>query len=183
MPIETPQPPEDAVEAVRASIARRAPRRRGLRALGPAASVSAPQRVFTVGLDALAGESRIEDSARATGWRFLVEEAREPVPAQVTEGQFVRSTAVGLRAAEAHPAVGEATFELRTLRAPALNLVALWLHSPDADDLFVPLEPAPAPFEAGHPYPEGEFARLSAALAAESLERHRAAERPDELGG
>src|SRR5215211_4738555 len=196
MPIETPQPPEDAVEAVRASIARRAPRRRGLRALGPAASVSAPQRVFTVGLDALAGESRIEDSARATGWRFLVEEAREPVaaaevhdetgasvPAQVTEGQFVRSTAEGLRAAEAHPAVGETTFELRTLRAPALNLVALWLHSPDADDLFVPLEPAPAPFEAGHPYPEGEFARLSAALAAESLERHRAAERPDELGG
>lgn len=195
MPIETPQPPEDAVEAVRASIARRAPRRRGLRARGPAASVSAPQRVFTVGLDSLAGDSRIEDSARATGWRFLVEEEREPVaaaevhdetgatvPAQVTEGQFVRSTAAGLRAAEAHPAVGEATFELRTLRVPALNLVALWLHSAEAEDLFVPLEPAPAPFEADHTYPEAEFARLSAGLAAESLERHRAAEHPDELG-
>lgn len=197
MPIEAPQPPEDAIEAVRASIARRAPRGRGLRGLrrGPAASVSAPQRVFTLGLDALAGGSRIEDAARPTGWRFLVEEAREPVaaaevhdetgaavPAQVTEGQFVKSTAEGVRAAEAHPAVGEATFELRTLRAPALGLVALWLHSPEADDFFVPLEPAPAPFEAGHTYPEGEFARLSAALAAESLERHRAHEHPDELG-
>lgn len=195
MPIETPQPPEDALEAVRASIARRAPRRRGLRARGPAASVSAPQRVFTVGLDALDGVAKIEDSARATGWRFLVEEGREPVaaaevhdetgaqvPAQVTEGQFVRSTAEGMRAAETHPAVGEATFELRTLRAPALGLVALWLHSSDADDLFVPLEPAPAPFEAGHAYPEAEFARLSAALASESIERHRTAERPDELG-
>lgn len=199
MPIETPQPPEDALEAVRASIARRAPRRPRLRggpgARGPAASVSAPQRVYTVGLDALGGESSIEDSARATGWRFLVEEAREPVaaaevhdetggsvPAQVTEGQFVKSTADGLRAAEAHPSVEKATFELRTLRAPALNLVALWLHSPDAEDLFVPLEPAPAPFEAGHTYGESEFARLSAGLAAESLERHRAAEHPDELG-
>jgi hypothetical protein len=197
MPIETPQPPEDALEAVRASMARRAPRRPRLRGgpRGPAASVSAPQRVFTVGLDSLAGESRIEDSARATGWRFLVEEGREPVaaaevhdetgasvPAQVTEGQFVKSTAEGLRAAEAHPSVEKATFELRTLRAPALGLVALWLHSPDADDLFVPLEPAPAPFEAGHPYGESEFTRLSAALAAESLERNRAAERPDELG-
>ena len=198
MPIETPQPPEDAVEAVRASLARRAPRGRGLRGLrarGPGASVSAPQRVFTVGLDALAGESRIEDSAHATGWRFLVEEAREPVaaaevhdetgatvPAQVTEGQFVKSTAEGLRAAEAHPSVEKATFELRTLRAPALNLVALWLHSPDAEDLFMPLEPAPAPFEAGHTYTEGEFGQLSATLAAESLERHRNAEHPDELG-
>jgi len=197
MPIETPQPPEDALEAVRASIARRAPRRPRLRGgpRPPAASVSAPQRVFTVGLDALAGESRIEDSARATGWRFLVEEGREPVaaaevhdetggsvPAQVTEGQFVKSTAEGLRAAEAEPSVEKATFELRTLRAPALNLVALWLHSPDADDLFVPLEPAPAPFEAGHPYGESEFSRLSATLAAESLEHQRAAERPEELG-
>jgi hypothetical protein len=195
VPIETPQPPEDAVKAVRASIARRAPRRRGLRARGPAASVSAPQRVFTVGLDSLAGDSRIEDTARAPGWRFLVEEEREPVaaaevhdetgatvPAQVTEGQFVRSTAAGLRAAEAHPAVGEASFELRTLRVPALNLVALWLHSAEAEDLFVPLEPAPAPFEADRTYPEREFARLSAGLASESLERHRAAEHPDELG-
>jgi hypothetical protein len=194
MPIETPEPPEEAVEAVRASIARRA-RPRGLRARAPAASVTAPQRVFTVGLDALAGEASVEDSARPTGWRFLVEEAREPVaaaevhdetgatvPAQVTEGQFVRSTAEGLRAAEAHPSVAAAAFELRLLRAPALNLVALWLHTAGREDLFVPLEPAPAPFEAGRAYPAGEFAELSSALATESLEHQRAAERPDELG-
>src|ERR671923_461123 len=170
MPIETPEPPEEAVEAVRASIARRA-RPRRLRARAPAASVTAPQRVFTVGLDALAGEASVEDSASPTGWRFLVEEAREPVaaaevhdetpaavPAQVTEGQFVRSTAEGLRAAEAHPSVGEAAFELRLLRVPALNLVALWLHTAGREDLFVPLEPAPAPFEAGRGFPPGGVA-------------------------
>jgi hypothetical protein len=198
MPIETPQPPDDALEAVRASVARRSTRRR-LRgrfgAAGPAASVSAPQRVFTVGLDALAGHSGVEDMARPTGWRFLVEEAKEPVaaaevhdetgatvPAQLTEGQFVRSTADGLRAAEAHPSVEEAAFELRLLRVPALNLVALWLHAADSEDLFVPLEPAPAPFEARRPYPEREFAELSADLANRSLAQQRAAERPEELG-
>jgi hypothetical protein len=197
MPIETPEPPEAALQAVRASIARRGPRRRarGLRAPAPSASVTAPQRVFTVGLDALAGEASLEDSASPTGWRFLVEEAREPVaaaevhdetgaavPAQVTEGQFVRSTAEGLRAAEAHPSVGEAAFELRLLRVPALNLVALWLHTSGREDLYVPLEPAPAPFEAGRPYPAAEFGELSTTLASQSLEHQRAAERPDELG-
>jgi hypothetical protein len=48
--------------------------------------------------------------------------------------------------------------------------------------MFVPLEPAPAPFEAGRPYPAAEFGELSAALANQSLEHQRAAERPDELG-
>jgi len=151
--------------------------------------------VFTVGLDALAGEASLADKASPTGWRFLVEEAAEPVaaaevhdatgaavPAQITEGQFVRSTADGLRAAEALPAVEESAFELRLLRVPALNLVALWLHAADSDDLFVPLEPAPAPFEAHRSYPEPEFAEVAAELASSSLERHRTAERPDELG-
>jgi len=199
MPIETPDPPDDVLEAVRQSMARRAPRpgrlRRAPDAAAPAATVSAPQRIFTVDLDTLAHAERVEDTARATGWRFLVEEATEPVataevqdttgaalPAQLTEGQFVRSTAEGLRAAETLAPVEEVAFELRLVRVPALYLVALWLHATEREDLFLPLEPAPAPFEPGRAYAEPEFAELAAGLARQALEAQRAAERPDELG-
>jgi hypothetical protein len=158
--------------------------------------VSAPLRVYTLGLEALARSKAVEASARATGWRFLVEEATEPVaaaevqdqtraavPAQLTEGPFVRSTADGLRAAERLAPVEESAFEVRLLRVPALHLVSLWLHASDRDDLFMPLEPAPVPFEAGRSYPEPEFAELAMSLARQTLELQRDAERPDELGG
>ncbi len=198
MPINPPEPPSDAIEAVRQTVSRR---RSGE---GPPApevpvaptSVSATQRVFTTGLEALIGADAIEEIAEATGWRFLVEEGREPVaaaevqdrtragvPAQVTEGPFVRSTAEGLRAAEALEPVQEADFELRLLRVPALNLVALWLHAQGIDDLFVPLEPSPHPFRAEHSYPEREFAELAAGLARQALDLQTDAERPEELGG
>ncbi len=200
MPINAPQPPDDAIEAVRQSVARRRRGRRRLRP-GPEAvpapsSVSAPQRMFTAGLEALTRSIAIEEVAQATGWRFLVEEGTEPVaaaevqdqtrasvPAQITEGPFVRSTAVGLRAAEGLQPVQETDFELRLLRVPALHLLALWLHAPARDDLFVPLEPAPHPFEARRSYAEPEFAELVAGLARGTLDLQRDAERPDELGG
>jgi hypothetical protein len=200
MPINAPQPPSDAVEAVRRSMARprpgESPPGPGLEAPAAPTSVSAPQRVFTAGLEALSGLGAIYEIAEATGWRFLVEEGREPVaaaevqdetraavPAQLTKGPFVRSTAEGLRAAEALEPVQEADFELRLLRVPALNLLALWLYSSGSDDLFVPLEPAPRPFEAGRSYPEPEFGDLVAGLARQTLDAQRDAERPDELGG
>jgi hypothetical protein len=197
MPINAPQPPEVAVEAVRKSMARRRgarPTPEETRALP--ASISAPQRVFTVGLDALAGPAAMEESARATGWRFLVEEDREPVaaaevqdqipaaePAELTEGPFVHSTVEALRAAEALEPVRDADFELRLLRVPALNLLALWLHTSEGDDLFMPLEPAPPPFEARRSYSEPEFAALVADQAQQALDLQREAERPGELGG
>src|SRR3712207_3219190 len=108
MPINVPHPPDDALEAVRQSVARRRRGRRRVRP-GPEAAptpgrVSAPQRVFTAGLEALTRFSAIEEVAHATGWRFLVEEGTEPlaaaevqdqtgadVPAQLAEGPFVRS--------------------------------------------------------------------------------------------
>jgi hypothetical protein len=181
-------------------MTRRQPRKRRLRPApevpSAPATVSAPQRVYTVGLTALAGSDAIQESARATGWRFLVEEGREPVaaaevqdqtratvPAQLTEGPFVRSTAEGLRTAEALGPVRDTDFELRLLRVPALNLLALWLHTSEREDLFVPLEPAPQPFEARRSYAEPEFAELAAGLASQALELQREAERPDELGG
>ena len=202
MAIQAPEPPDEALDAVRESLARRRPRRRapllrrGPPARPPSASVTAPQRVYTVGLEALAARESVERTAEPTGWRFLVEEPEQPlvaaevqdltraaVPAQVTEGAYVHSTADALRAAEALDVVREGDFELRLLRVPALYLVALWLQAPDRDDVFVPLAPAPSPFEAGRPYSEPEFAGAAAALAREALARVQGAERPDELGG
>jgi hypothetical protein len=197
MPINAPQPPEVAVDAVRRSMARRSEARPTPEETRAGAdSVSAPQRVFTVGLDALAGPDSIEAGARATGWRFLVEENREPVaaaevqdqvaaaaPAELTEGPFVHSTVEALRAAEALEPVQDADFELRLLRVPALNLLALWLYTTDGDDLFMPLEPAPQPFESRRSYPEPEFAGMVTALAQQALDAERQAERPGELGG
>ena len=63
------------------------------------------------------------------------------VAAELTKGPFVSSTAESLRTAEALEPVQDADFELRLLRAPALNLLALWLHTSGSDDLFVPLDP------------------------------------------
>jgi hypothetical protein len=201
MAIRAPEPPDEALEAVRESVARRAPsggatRVRRMFGRGPAEpTVSAPQRVFTVGLDSLAGGRAIEEAAEPTGWRFLVEEGEEPVaaaevqdqtgaavPAQVSEGAFVRSTAEGLRAAEELPPVQETGFELRLLRVPAIYLNSLWLHAPDRPDLFVPLDPAPPGLEAGASYEEPRFAEIAAGLAREALEAHQAADRPGELG-
>jgi hypothetical protein len=200
MPIEAAEPPDDAIEAVRQSMRRRRPRglpgvRRlpGVRAAP--ARVSTPQRVFAVGLEPLAEQQSIDRTAQPTGWRFLVDEGRAPVaaaevqdltraavPAQVTEGAYVQSTVDGLRTAEALEDVRQASFELRLLRVPALYLVALWLQAPDHDDVFMPLDPAPAPFEPMRAYAEPEFAGIAASLARDALERQRTAERPDELG-
>ena len=46
------------------------------------------------------------------------------------------------------------------------ELLALWLHTPKSGDLFVPLEPAPQPFEARQSYPEPEFAELNGRISA-----------------
>lgn len=95
----------------------------------------------------------------------------------------MRSTAAALRAAETLGPVQEGTFELRLLRVPALYLVALWRHASAGDDLFMPLDPAPAPFEARRAYTDSDFAKLTAGLARDAIETQRASERPAELAG
>jgi hypothetical protein len=104
-------------------------------------------------------------------------------PAELTEGPFVHSTVDALRAAEALEPVRDADFELRLLRVPALNLLVLWLHTAEGEDLFIPLEPAPHPFDARRSYPEPEFAALVTASTQRALDLQQQAERPNELGG
>jgi hypothetical protein len=88
-----------------------------------------------------------------------------------------------LRAAEALEPVRDADFELRLLRVPAHNLLVLWLQTGESDDLFIPLEPAPHPFEARRSYPEPEFGGVVTASARRALDLQQEAERPGELGG
>jgi hypothetical protein len=206
VPIETPQPPDDALEAVRASVARRQPSPRGLgrlRELGRRraperadATFSTPHRVFTAGLDELARGDALDSAALPTGWRFLIDEGAEPVaaaevqdttraaaPAQVTEGPFVAETATGLSAARELPTVRDTDFELRFLRVPALHLVAIWLSAPGRDDVLIPLDPAPDPFEAGRAYDAPDFVSAAQSLAQSTLDAHESGERPDDLGG
>jgi hypothetical protein len=200
MPIERPEPPDDVLQAARRAGEGLRPPKRGLRARvarapAPPASVESPQRAFALGLDALAESQPLAQAAQPTGWRFLIEEARNPVaaaevhdstraavPAQVTRGAFVQSMADGLRQAEDLPPVREASFESRMLRIPALHVVAIWLHADGRDDVVVPLDPAPPPLEAGRSYAEPEFVEVASGMAREALAANQAAERPDELG-
>ena len=76
----------------------------------------------------------------------------------MNEGPFVQSTERVLGVVEDFPEVVSGSYEPRMLKIPALYVVALWLKDLRADDdLFVPLDPAPAFLETGRAYREGEF--------------------------
>jgi hypothetical protein len=194
VPIVTPEIPSAALDAVRQALAAtgRYPRR-----AGGALSLTAPHEVFSVALKRLAAGDRIAAAAEMVGWRALLEEdervvaavelpGREPekTGAVVNRGSFVDSTVTALRAAERHPRADAERLELRLLRADALYLLALWLHSADGgDDLFYPLAPAPPPLNAEKEYDAERFGAEVAELARSIASAYDSADRPDELGG
>jgi hypothetical protein len=194
MPISASELPPDALEAVRRAVGATArfPRRRAA-----TVSLSAPHRTYNAGLEALAAGGALSEVAEPTGWRALLEEDARVVAAAevaaapgapaaaaaINRGPFVRSTVDALRTAERDDRVSAEPFEPRLLRVPPLALVALWLHAPgSAADLFIPLEPAPAPLEAGAFYDAERFGAELSSMAKELLATYRAAERPEELG-
>jgi hypothetical protein len=135
--------------------------------------------VYTATLaDAESGD--VGTASAHTDWRYLVQEGDEtvatadatleaaPTVTHVGEGPFGPATARAVAVAEALPQVASGTYELRTLRVPALKVVALWLHG--HDDLYIPLEPAGAGLT---PYEVYDRDRFDAALAAAAA-RHRA---------
>ncbi|MGH3927490.1 MAG: triple tyrosine motif-containing protein, partial [Pseudonocardiaceae bacterium] len=62
-------------------------------------------------------------------------------------------------------------YEVRLLRIPALYFVALWLKDEKGrDDILIPLDPAPAPFEPGRSYRPDEVLAELAASARTRLE-------------
>jgi hypothetical protein len=134
-------------------------------------TLTTPHQIFTMGLDSLAAGAGL-DTARSVGWRYLIVAGGQVIAsaetvttpdglgqtfAQFTEGPFVAVTATAITAAQALPAVGLGSFELRLLRIPALYVMALWLHTPTAvGDLLLPLAPTPIG-TAGVPSPVSEL--------------------------
>jgi hypothetical protein len=193
VPIDTPQLPPEAIDAVRRAVSAtgRFPRRpRG------ELSLTSPHRIFAVSLEGLAGDDRLVDAAEFAGWRALLEEdgrvvAAVEVPtaqrgaagALVNRGPFAQSTVTALTTAERQELVASERVELRLLRVNALYVVALWLHAAEAAaDVFVPLAPAPAPLRAETAYESATFEKEVSELARSVLSTYRAADRPDEAG-
>jgi hypothetical protein len=73
-------------------------------------------------------------------------------------------------------------YEARLYRVPALTLLALWLHSPDSVDLFVPIGPAPPGLERNRLYEDPDFTAAVNEAATSLRETYDAAENTDELG-
>jgi hypothetical protein len=145
-----------------------------------------PQPVYVLGLDDLR-EGRDLQSARHTGWRYLVEGDERPLAlartivspdgvhqfASLNYGPFVAGTREAIRAAEQMTIPDS---DLRVLEVPALYLVSLWLDHGQESTL-VPIAPAPPGVEANHPYADRELLGLLAERASRLPELDAADER------
>ncbi len=175
MTLRMPEPTEASVEIVRSHLSALAGRtafhHRALTRANPAGlALAAPHDVYFLSLSDLAGGAFLE-AARAVGRRFIVMDGSKPVASaeladdlrgsgfQASEGQLVDSTAAAIDRAEADAQLGNADYEVRLLRIPALYFTALWLKNEDGRtaDVVIPLDPAPAPFEPGRKYAPAEI--------------------------
>ena len=184
MPIQVPNPPAEAIAAVRSAVrsfAERAMfRTPALRAAQPEhLTINQPHQVFLLGLDDLRAGPDLA-RARLVGWRYLVQEGDRviataestfadhgaPVFSNFNEGPFVASTTAALSMAKDDSRISQGNYEQRLLHVPALYVMALWLHEPTgADDLLVPLAPTPRDVPAGRPLPARELINKLAELA------------------
>jgi hypothetical protein len=177
MPLQHAEPDQHVAEVVRSQLNRVSGTppadQNALAGSAPAElSMEAPHEVYTLGLDQLASESGLA-SARAGGWRYLLRQENQtvasaqtttdatgaPVFAQFNSGPFVQSTADALqRAEQLAGARGGEPFEPRLLHVPALHAMALWLHGGrNAEDVVIPLKPAPAPVQPDRQYSVDEY--------------------------
>jgi hypothetical protein len=138
-------------------------------------SLAAPHRIYNLELNDLA-QARGLRAAKLTGWRYIIQEGERAIAsaeasvkrtgaspqfAQINEGPYVAATEAAIVAAEALPQVQQGLYELRLLRIPALYVMALWLKDDKKKaDLIIPLDPAPAPLQAGQIYSPQDFLAL-----------------------
>jgi hypothetical protein len=152
--------------------------------------------VFTLGLDDVVAAGKAEEGVRqAPSWRYSrfgpghgpevleLGGGEAPTP-QVASGddRFGPLIREALAAARQDPRTQEHPYEARLLRVPALSLLVLWLHAQSQADLFVPLGRTVPGLEPNHVYEDEQFMSAVRRRAAQTLERFRTAERPDELG-
>jgi hypothetical protein len=149
---------QENVDAVQQHLSERA-----LTRSAPAdAALSAAHDVYSPRVDDLAA-GRGLSAAERVAVAFLVMDGSRAVASvehdtergavSSTEGPFSEATAEAIRRAEADPELADGDYELRELRVPGLYLMAVWLKDLSGDgDVVIPLEPAPAPLQAGRSY-------------------------------
>jgi hypothetical protein len=176
MPLHVPPAPAPALRSVLTALgsptAVREARTPSLRAAQGPATPELPLPVHV--LDRITPQGL--SATRLTGWRFLIRCGDRAVAAAETmltpdgwafshffEGPYVASTERALHQAEAL----QQHYQARLLSVPGLYMLTLWLHRdcsgdgseghPGADDLLVPLAPAPPGIPTHRPFPVGEL--------------------------
>ena len=179
MPIRFPQPPPEA-------------------ATGTDPVPVPPQPVFTVGLDELlaaeSGREAAETASEPPTWRRSRFGAGGQAEASEVRGEadagafstgndrFSPMIREALAVASEDSRTAGPDYEARLYRVPALSLLALWLHTGDTSDLFVPLGRPVGDLEPNRVYDDGEF-MVGARAAAERITAHYdEADETDELG-
>ncbi|MBV8751366.1 MAG: hypothetical protein JO328_00715 [Hyphomicrobiales bacterium] len=192
MPIEFPQPPEQAralaeggvSAAIDSAREHRISPRLTTAAADRSPALSRPHATYNLTPHDIA-ERRPLAAARLTAWRFLIASAGEPLAAGEVDldgaghpisfaslniGPFVGSTLSALETAEKMPEVANGRYEARLLRIPEMYVMALWLKPRNAGDgIVVPLNPAPPALLARHAYDEAGFLAALAAPARECI--------------
>jgi len=178
MPLRLPPPPPAGLEIVTAGLNRfLSTQSSAARALSVGSEEDAysslaaavPHLVYFVGLDDVA-QSRMLSAARPTSWRYILlkgdyayaaaevtinEDGELGGFSHVDRGPFAENIVAAVELAEITDTARGGDYELRLLSVPALYLVALWLHG--ADDLILPLAPAPGALEAERVYTEDQI--------------------------
>ncbi|MER5515527.1 hypothetical protein [Streptomyces sp. NPDC002763] len=176
MPLQFPPAPAPALRSVLTALgsptAVREARTPSLRTAQGPATPELPLPVHV--LDRIDPEG--VSATRLAGWRFLIRCGDRAVAAAETmltpdgwafshffEGPYISSTERALHQAEAL----QQTYQPRLLSLPGLYMLALWLHGdrtadgaeghPAANDLLVPLAPAPPGIAAHRPHPVAEL--------------------------
>lgn len=165
MPLTIRQPAKDVAAVVRGQLEKMATgaqfRTAQLRAAAPAAlSLAAPHPVYNLSLDDV-GSSDPLAKTNLTAWGYVILDGeqtvataealqsmgkKKPVFSHTHEGPSVASFGEAISLAEKLPELENDSYELAVLRIPALYVTALWLKGAQrgtADDLFIPLNPAP----------------------------------------
>jgi hypothetical protein len=184
MTIRPAEVSKESVEAVREHLSEIAARpefpERALTGSAPwAVSLSAAHEVYSAGVDELAaGRGLASASPVAHGFLVMegsnaiasVEQDTEGGGVSSTEGPFADATARAIERAEEDPRLADGEYELRALRVPGLYLMAVWLKDLNGDgDVVIPLDPAPAPLEAGRSYGLQELEPELASMSRERL--------------
>ncbi len=187
MPIRYPTPPPPVLDALGARP------EAGFRGAAPVPA----QPVFTVGLEEVLEEGAEAERSVSTPptWRLSrFDSAGQPQVLELPEEDAGRGSAAAgddrfgpmireaLAVADQDPRVGRHDYDARLYRVPALSLLAVWLHTAAALDLFVPIGRTPPGLEPNRVYDDGEFMTQVRRAANQVRGAYDEADAPDELG-